>query len=91
MIVGTAHAQDPQALLRKYDCYVCHADMESRTGPAYVDVAARYKGNPNAVSTLVIKVRQGEHGAGPWHMPPHPEVPEADAKTMVRYILLLKK
>jgi cytochrome c len=89
--VGTAHAQDPQVLLQRYKCYICHADQETRTGPAYVDVAARYRGSPNAVSALAAVVRQGAHGAGPWHMPPHPEVSEADAKKMVRYILSLKK
>jgi cytochrome c551/c552 len=34
---------------------------------------------------------KGSHGNGPWHMPPHPEVSDADAKAMVRYILSLKK
>jgi len=28
---------------------------------------------------------------GPWRMPPHPEVSQADAREMVRYILSLKK
>lgn len=29
-------------------------------------------------------------GEGPWHMPPHPEVSDADARRMVRYILSLQ-
>ena len=89
--VGTAHAQDPKVLLQRYNCYVCHADNETRTGPAYIEVAERYRGNRKAASVLTAVVRQGAHGAGPWHMPPHPEVPEADARKMVRYILSLKK
>ncbi len=91
LTIGAAHAQDAQALLQHYRCYICHDDRETRTGPAYVDVAAKYRGNPNASTLLVVVVRQGAHGAGPWHMPPHPEVSEADARVMARYILSLRE
>ena len=37
--VGIAQAQAPQALLQEYKCYVCHADNETKTGPAFADVA----------------------------------------------------
>jgi cytochrome c len=87
---GVARAQPPQ-LLQQYKCYFCHADNEAKTGPAFVDVAARYKGKSQAVAILAATVKKGSHGNGPWHMPPHPEVSDADAKAMVRYILSLKK
>jgi cytochrome c len=87
---GMVHAS-PQALLEHYRCYVCHAEQETRTGPAFVDVATRYRGDARAESRLVPEVRKGTHGSGPWHMPPHPEVSSADAGTMVRYILSLRK
>ena len=89
--VGVARAQAPQILLQQYKCYLCHADDEARTGPAYVDVAAKYRGNPQAVAIVVAVVRKGTRGGGPWHMPPHPEISDADAKKMVRYILSLEK
>ncbi|HEX8011299.1 MAG TPA: c-type cytochrome [Casimicrobiaceae bacterium] len=89
--VGAARAESAQALLERYRCYVCHADREARTGPAYVDVAARYKADPQAEARLVAEVRKGTHGSGPWRMPPHPEVSAADARTMLRYILSLQK
>jgi cytochrome c len=91
LTIDAAHAQNAQALLQHYSCYICHADRETRTGPAYVDMAAKYRGNPNAPALLVAVVRQGSHGTGPWHMPPHPEVSEADARVMVRYILSLRE
>ena len=72
--VGIARAQAPQVLLREYKCYVCHADDETKTGPAYVDVAAKYRGNPQAVAIVAGMVRKGSRSGGPWHMPPHPEV-----------------
>lgn len=87
---GVARAQAP-LMLQQYKCYFCHADNEAKTGPAFVDVAARYRGKPQAITILAAAVRKGSHGTGPWHMPPHPEVSEADAKQMVRYILSLKK
>ena len=90
-LIGIAQAQAPQILLQQYKCYICHADSESKTGPAYVDVATRYRGNPQAVSILTAAIRKGAHGSGPWHMPPHHEVSDADAKRMVHYILSLKK
>jgi len=86
---GVAHAQAPLKL-EQYKCYYCHADQEAKAGPAFVDVAAAYRGKPQAGAILVATVRKGTHGNGPWHMPPHPEVSQADAKLMVRYILSLK-
>src|SRR5436190_11613869 len=88
--VGAVHADDAPALLQKYKCYICHADNEPKAGPAYVDVAAAYRGNPKAAATLVALIKKGAHGAAPWHMPPHPEVSDAEARTMARYILSLK-
>jgi cytochrome c len=87
---GTAHAQEGKALLQRYDCYICHADNEAKTGPAFVDVAARFGRDPKAVATLSAMVRKGAHGSGPWPMPPMPQVPEADARKIVDYILALK-
>ena len=89
--VGVARAQAPQVLLQQYKCYLCHADDETTTGPAFVDVAAQYRGNPQAVAMLAAAVRKGAHGGGPWHMPPHPEISDPDTEKMVQYILSLKK
>ena len=80
-----------QELLHQYKCYICHADDETKTGPAYVDVAARYRGNPQAVALVSGVIRKGARSGGPWHMPPHPEISSRDATTMARYILSLKK
>jgi len=88
---GAGHAQDAQVLLQKYDCTLCHASDETKTGPAFVDVAAKYRGNPNGATILAAVVRKGVHGSGPWPMPPLPQVPPDDAKRMVDYILALGK
>ncbi len=88
---GTAQTKDlpAQALMHEHNCYLCHADSDALAGPAFVDVAAKFRGNPNAIALLVTFVRRGEHGGGPWHMPPHPEVSGDEATAMARYILSL--
>jgi len=86
-----SQAQAAQELLRQYKCYICHADDETKTGPAYVDVAGRYRGNPQAVAIVSGVVRKGASSGGPWHMPPHPEISSREATTMARYILSLKR
>ena len=88
--VGEAQGADAPALLEKYRCTICHGDAEAKAGPAYVDVAAAYRGKPDAEASVVVIIKKGAHGGGPWHMPPHPEVSDADAKAMARYILSRK-
>jgi cytochrome c551/c552 len=82
-------ASDAQRLLGKYKCYICHADREAKAGPAYADVAAYFRGRPDAVSTIAREIRRGRRGGGPWHMPPHPEVSAEEARAMARYIMSL--
>ncbi|HKU85267.1 MAG TPA: cytochrome C' [Casimicrobiaceae bacterium] len=85
-----AGAEDAQALLTQYKCYICHADRETKAGPAYVDVAASLRGRKDAVSVLARTIRHGMRSGGPWHMPPHPEVSAAEARVMARYIMSLR-
>ncbi len=79
------------ALIAKSDCLTCHKLSEASVGPAYAAVAAKYKGNANAVDSLAQKVIKG--GSGNWGtvpMTPHPQLSTEDAKTMVHYVLSIK-
>ncbi len=87
----SAQAQDAPALMKRYDCYICHANEETKTGPAFADVAAKYRADSNAVATLTALVKKGRHGSGPWPMPPLPQVPSGDARKIAEYVLSLKK
>lgn len=72
------------------DCKACHAIDKKSIGPAYVDVAKKYKGKSQAVGQLADKVIKG--GGGVWGeqaMSAHPQVSKADATEMVKYILSL--
>jgi cytochrome c len=77
----------PQELLERYRCTTCHATSDAAAGPAWADIAMHYRGKQQANKVVAEKIRSGAHGSGPWHMPPHPEVSQADAATMARYIL----
>ena len=88
---GVVHADAGEDLLKKSGCAACHAVDKKLVGPAYVEVAAKYKGDAGAAAKLTDKVRKG--GSGVWGqvpMPPNPQVSDADLKTMITYILTLK-
>jgi cytochrome c len=93
----TAAPVDPKAekglaLVAKSDCFTCHKVDEPSTGPAYTAVAARYAGKEGAVDTLAQKIIKG--GYGNWGAVPmvgHPTISEEDARSMVEYVLSLKK
>ncbi len=72
------------------DCKACHAIDKKSVGPAYRDVAKKYKGAFMAEGKLADKVIRG--GGGVWGeqaMSAHPQVSKADATEMVKYILSL--
>ena len=81
------------ALISKSDCLTCHKVDEKLTGPPYRDVANKYASQaPGIIPQLAEKIVKG--GSGVWGevpMLPHPNIPQADAEKMVKYILLLKK
>ncbi|MGE5641289.1 MAG: c-type cytochrome [Clostridia bacterium] len=84
-------ASAQEALAKKYNCFACHAVDKKVVGPAYKDVANKYRGDKTAEAKLVDKVKKG--GAGVWGqvpMPPNSTVPDADVKALVQWILSLK-
>lgn len=86
---GNALASD--ALAKKYGCLACHTVDKKVIGPAYKDVAAKYKGVAGAEAKLAAKVKNG--GAGTWGqipMPPNPAVPDSDIKALVKWVLSAK-
>jgi cytochrome c len=79
-------------LAKARNCLACHSVDTKILGPAYKDVAARYANDPGAAARLSKKVREG--GVGAWGkvpMPANPRVTEAEADSLVHWILSLKK
>jgi cytochrome c len=82
---------DALALAKKNNCLVCHAVDKKVLGPAWKDVAAKYRGDAKAEAYLVSKIAKG--GSGVWGsmaMPAQPKVSEADRRTLVRFVLNLQ-
>lgn len=72
------------------DCKACHSVDKKSIGPAYIDVAKKYRRGQTAINQLAEKVIKG--GGGVWGeqaMAAHPQLPMADARDMVDYILSL--
>jgi cytochrome c len=95
-IAGGANAaldnKAAEDLMKKDGCAACHAIDKKIVGPAYQDVAAKYKGDASAAAKLADKVKKG--GVGAWGqipMPPNAQVSDADIKSLVGWILTLKK
>lgn len=90
--IGTAPvAQANPELAKQKNCMSCHAVDAKRVGPAYKDVAKKYAGQKDAEDRLVQKVLKG--GSGNWGvvaMPPNTQVTEAEARTLVKWVLGLK-
>ena len=86
--MSAAESITPEGLFKKHNCSTCHAPASRAIGPAISEVAAKYKGQADAMSKLQKKVKVG--GAGTWGaipMPPHAHVPEGDIEVLVRWML----
>lgn len=91
LVAAQANAADASALAQKSGCLACHTVDKKVLGPAYKDVAAKYKGDKTAEAKLVAKVKAGGSGVwGPMPMPPNsPQVKDADITAIVQWILSL--
>ena len=88
MLMIAAPAFASAELAKQKNCLACHAAAKKLVGPAYKDIAAKYKADKNAQATLVKKVREG--GVGVWGqipMPANPQVNEQEAQALVKWVL----
>lgn len=78
-------------LAKSKNCMTCHTVSTKLVGPAFKDVAAKYAGQKDAENKLVTKVMKG--GSGTWGavpMPANTQVSEAEAHTLVKWVLSQK-
>jgi len=89
--VTSLPASAQEAMAQKYGCLACHKVDQKLIGPAYKDVAAKYRGDKGAEARLVEKVKKG--GVGVWGqipMPANPSVPDKDLHALVKWVLSQK-
>ncbi|MBL8518792.1 MAG: c-type cytochrome [Betaproteobacteria bacterium] len=85
-------AKQANDIMTKGACIACHHPDKKLVGPAYKDIAKKYKADKNAAATLEKKVRTGGGGVwGPVPMPPNPKekITDEDTKKLVAWILTL--
>jgi cytochrome c len=77
---GMALAQSGADVVKAKGCLTCHTVTQKKIGPAYKDVAAKYKGDSTAEGKLVAKLKDGKD---------HPKIVASDAelKAAVGYVL----
>jgi len=89
-LIGTTGVRgaDMADFVRRKACLSCHAIDKRIVGPAFKEVAARYRSQAGIEAKLVEKLRRGSSGAwGPLPMPPNPDLAETDARALVRWVL----
>jgi cytochrome c len=75
-------------LAKQKNCLACHAVDKKLVGPGYKEIAAKYKGDKDAVAKLAKKIREG--GVGVWGqvpMPANPQVSEQEALTLAKWVM----
>lgn len=94
-VVVAATTESVQELIQSkgYLCMTCHQVETKVIGPAYKDVAAKYKGADQATKNRLAKqVKEGKMADLVWGetpMPPNPTVTDEDAKTLIEWVLSL--
>ena len=80
-----------EAAMKKSDCFACHSVQRKVVGPAYIEIAKKYKDDKETVTKLVAKVKGGGQGVwGAVPMTPHPTLKDEDVVAMVRWVLAQK-
>jgi cytochrome c len=92
-MASAADADAAQALARQNNCFRCHSVEKAKDGPAWKDVAAKYKGKADAEQRLTTHLTTGEKAKFPdGHEEEHKVIKSPDpakTKNLVEWILSL--
>ena len=88
LVAGSALAAEMPAVAKKNNCVACHAIDKKLVGPAWADVAKKYKGDAGAAAHLDGVISKGGKGVwGPMPMPPNPKITAEETKELVDFVL----
>jgi cytochrome c len=87
LVLSAGVARADEALAKEKGCLMCHAIDKKKMGPAYKDVAAKYKGDAGAEAKLAAEVSAGAGTASGGH--PKTKANEAEVKTLIHWVLSL--
>ena len=87
LLPAVAHANAELAASKA--CMACHSVDKKLVGPAFKDVAAKYKGGKDAAAQLAGSILKGSSGKwGPVPMPAN-QVTDAEADKLAKWVLTL--
>lgn len=90
LLATTGIASADQKLAQSKACLSCHQVDKKVVGPAFKDVAKKYKGDAAAATHLEHVIQAGGKGAwGAVPMPPQPKVSADEAKKLAAWVLSL--
>jgi cytochrome c len=55
-----AAAQDASQLAQSKGCMTCHAVAQTKMGPSFKDISAKFKGQGDAAAILVAELKDGK-------------------------------
>jgi sulfite dehydrogenase len=83
-----AAAADGPKLAAQYGCLGCHNTQIKIVGPAYRDIAAKYRTDSEAYAKIEQQIHKGGSGKwGPIIMPPFPQINATETKALADWIL----
>lgn len=78
-----------QDFLKGRNCQTCHSEEKRLIGPAYKNIAAKYRNDNDAESKIAEKIRKGSSGTwGIVPMPANTEINDSEARKLASLILL---
>jgi cytochrome c len=86
--VQASDAAAAKALATKSACMACHAVDKKLVGPAFKDVAAKHKGQADALEKVAARIKSGGSGMyGPVPMPPQANLKDDELKLLAGWVL----
>lgn len=87
LLISCMSANANLDLADKHACLNCHSVDKKMVGPAFEDIAAKYKDRKDVAEYLAGKISKGSTGAwGAIPMPPMVSIPASDVETLVTWI-----
>jgi cytochrome c len=88
---GVEQGPPGMRLMKKSDCFNCHAVDQKRVGPPFLEVANKYRGKEGALEASVERVLKGSTGVwGKIPMIPHSQHTIDEVREMVRWVYSLE-
>ncbi|MEJ8847340.1 c-type cytochrome [Variovorax rhizosphaerae] len=90
-LLSAGPAMADLALATSKNCMACHTVDKKVLGPAFKDIAAKYKDDKTAPEKLAVKIMKGSSGVwGSLAMPANTQVSESEAARLAAWVLSAK-